>query len=146
MYPTLHEMRLLALCQVTYELLDVKKFLLGFCDGILLSSDEKNDILKRLLSEVKKELNSFRVQKKFFDGYKAVVLSNMDKIINLVQARFQKMYPREVENILASLRDFMKKILNATDFEKLVGMDAKFKREVLLPIYELHLKQEKKRL
>ncbi|MCD6403060.1 MAG: hypothetical protein J7K98_01885 [Candidatus Aenigmarchaeota archaeon] len=140
---TLHDALPLGLCLTTQELLDVKKFLLNFCDGILLKSND--EVLKRKIANVKRELNAFKVQQKFLEGYKAVVLNNLDRIMNLVVSRFSGVDEREVENIINKAKQLMNKVLNAQSFEDLIGLDQEFKKDITLPVYELYLKAEKRR-
>ncbi len=138
---TLHESSLLGFCLVTQELLDHKKFILNFCDGVILKSSDTS--LKQPLVEMKKELNSFKVQKKFLDGYKAILLYNMDRILNMTVSRFAKVDPKSVEKIVESIKSIMKKVSTLQDFDSFSGLDAEFKKKVTLPIYELYIKSEK---
>jgi len=132
------------MCLATQELLDVKKFLLNFCDGILLKSTD--DSLKRRISQIKRDLNAFKVQDKFLDGYKAVLLNNMDRIINLTISRFSKLKPNEVEKIVKSVKEIMEKILNAQKFEDFLPLEAEFKKKVTLPLYELYIEVQKRHM
>ena len=141
---TLHEALPLGMCLATQELLDVKKFLLNFCDGILLKSTD--DSLKRRISQIKRDLNAFKVQDKFLDGYKAVLLNNMDRIINLTISRFSKLKPNEVEKIVKSVKEIMEKILNAQKFEDFLPLEAEFKKKVTLPLYELYIEVQKRHM
>ncbi len=138
---TLNDMKPISLCITTQELFDTKRFLLGYCDGLILRGEDKD--LKNNLVLVKRELNAFRTQRKFFDGYKAIITGNIDKILSLVSSRYSKKDPNSVRKIIENGKDILKKILKTSNFEEILGLENEFKSKITLPVYELFLKNMK---
>jgi len=141
MVVTMHEIAPLGLCMITEEMLDAKRFLLNFCDNIIIRSEDQR--LKSQLTTIKKELNAIRTQPKFFEGYKAVILNNIDRIINLTKSRFEKIDFKIVGSVINDGKEIMKKVLNAQSFDELMSLAPEFKRKITLKVYELYLKAQK---
>ncbi len=139
---TLHDIKPVGLCITTQELFDTKRFLHNYCDGLILRG--KDTILINDLTSIKRELNVFRTQRKFLDGYKAIITSNIDKILGLVSSRYERDEPRGVERIKMDGKDLIKKVLRVNSFEEILGLEAEFKSKITLPVYELFLKDLKK--
>ncbi|HDJ96752.1 MAG TPA: hypothetical protein ENG45_01625 [Candidatus Aenigmarchaeota archaeon] len=141
MVVTMHEAFPLGLCMVTESMLDAKRFLLNFCDNTIIRDEDQE--LKSRLKNVKKELNGIRTQPNFFDGYKTVILDNIDKIIGIVKSRFEKIDPKIVGPVVKDGKEIMKKVLNSQSFDDLVPLSNEFKRKITLRVYELYLKSQK---
>jgi len=139
---TLHDIKPIGLCITTQELFDTKRFLLNYCDGLIIRGKDVH--LKDDLTRFKRELNAFRTQRKFFDGYKAIIVSNIDKILGLVTSRYSKSEPNKVERITMDGKNLIKKILITDNFEKILGMEGEFKSKITLPIYQLFINDLKK--
>jgi len=135
---TLHDIKPIGLCITTQDLFDTKKFLHSFCDSFILRG--KDVQLRNELTTVKREMNAFRTQTKFFDGYKAIITSNIEKILCLVSSRYEKVEPKGVERILMDGKDLIKRILKTKSFEEILGLEAEFKSKITLPTYELFLR------
>ena len=139
---TLHDIKPIGLCITTQDLFDTKKFLHSFCDSFILRG--KDIALKNDLTALKREMNAFMTQQKFLDGYKAIITSNIEKILCLVSSRYEKMDIHGVERIRMDSKDLIKKILKTNNFEEIFGLEAEFKTKITLPTYELFLNDLKK--
>jgi hypothetical protein len=139
---TLNDIKPIGLCITTQELFDTKRFLYNYCDGLIIRSKDTN--LVNDLTLFKKDLNSFRTQLKFLNGYKAIITNNIDKILGIATSRFSKDEPRMVEQLVMNAKDLIKKTLAANNFEEILAMENEFKTKVTLPIYELFIKSLKK--
>ena len=135
---TLHDIKPIGLCITTEDLFDTKKFLHSFCDSFILRG--KDIALKNDLTSMKREMNAFMSRNKFLDGYKAIITSNIEKILCLVSSRYDKVEPKSVERITMNGKDLMKKILKINSFEEILGLEAEFKTKITLPTYELFLR------
>jgi len=133
---TMHDTKPIGLCISTQELFDTKRYLLNFCDGLLLRGNDPT--LKTKLTIVKRELNAFRTQQKFLDGHKAVIVSNIDKIIGLVD-RYSKANPNEVEEVKNNGKNLIQKVLGAQAFDDILKLEGEFKGKITLPIYQLFI-------
>jgi len=138
---TLHDVKPIGLCITTEELFDTKRFIHNYCDTLILRGKDLQ--LCNDLTSLKRQLNSFNTQKKFFDGYKAIITSNIDKIISLVSSRY-KYEPQQVEKIKMNAKDIIKKLLAINTFEEIFALENEFKTKVTLPTYELFIKDLKK--
>jgi len=134
---TLHDIKPIGLCITTQDLFDTKNFLHSFCDSFILRG--KDIFLKNNLTAMKRELNAFRTQRKFFDGYKTIITSNIEKILCLVSSRYEKVEPKGVERVLMDGKDLIKKVLKTKSFEEILGLEAEFKSKITLPTYELFI-------
>jgi len=132
---TLSELTPLAFCIQTDDLFDFRTFQSTFGDHIVLR--EKNPELSELIIQVKREVNSSVNQLKFLEGYKLVLIRNLDKIMSLVESRYSNVDRATVEKILTSCRQLMKKVLIAENFQKISELEPTFKKEVLLKVYSL---------
>jgi hypothetical protein len=132
---TLAELTPLAFCIQTDDLFDFKVFQSSFGDHIVLR--ERNPELSEFIVQMKRELNSSMNQVKFLDGYKLVLVRNLDKIMSLVQSRYSSIDEATVDKILTSCRQLIKKVLVAENFQKIQELEPIFKKEVLLKVYSL---------
>ena len=138
---TMHDLTPISLCLVTQDLLDSKKFQLSFCDNLVLRlKDEK---LSESLIRIKRDLNSFLTEKNFFEGYKAVIISNLDKIIGLVSSRYTKVDFKLASEVVESAKEIMEKVLKAKNFQEISALESTFKSKVTLPVYHLFLESIK---
>jgi hypothetical protein len=132
---TLAELTPLAFCIQTDDLFDFKVFQSSFGDHIVLR--ERNPELSEFIVQMKRDLNSSMNQVKFLDGYKLVLVRNLDKIMSLVQSRYSSIDEATVDKILTSCRQLIKKVLVAENFQKIQELEPIFKKEVLLRVYSL---------
>jgi len=132
---TLAELTPLAFCIQTDDLFDFKIFQSSLGDHIVLR--EKNQELGEFIIQAKRELNSSMQQIKFLEGYKLVIIRNLDKIMSLVESRYSNIDKLTVDKILASCRQLIKKVLVAENFQKIQELQPTFKKEVLLKVYSL---------
>jgi hypothetical protein len=139
---TLNDIKPIGLCITTQELFDTKRFLHNYCDGLILRGKDTN--LTNDLTAFKRDLNSFRAQFKFLNGYKAIITSNIDKILGIATSRYSKDEPRMVERLVMNGKDIIRKTLKANSFEEILAMEVEFKSKVTLPVYELFIKSLKR--
>jgi len=132
---TLAELTPLAFCIQTDDLFDFKMFQSSFGDHIVLR--EKNPELSEFIVQSKRELNSTMQQIKFLEGYKLVIVRNLDKIMSLVESRYSSIDKAAVDRILTACRQLIKKVLVAESFQKIQELEPTFKKEVLLRVYSL---------
>lgn len=124
----------IGLCIATQELLDAKRFKNSFCDFFIFKY--KDEIADKVV-EVKRKLNSSSLEKDFLEGHKAVILSNIDKIISYVIARYSNLDVKIVEKVVEEARVIMKKVLEANSFDKLAELEPEFKSKITLQVYKL---------
>lgn len=139
---TLHDIKPIGLCISTQELFDTKRFLLNYCDNLVLRGDDVK--LKNKLTTIRRELNSMRGQVKFLEGYKAILISNIDKIMALVDSRYAKTFLEDVQTVKKSGRKIIEKILDANSFEEIMSLENDFKSNIVLPTYRLFIDDLKK--
>jgi hypothetical protein len=132
---TLAELTPLAFCIQTDDLFDFKMFQSSFGDHIVLR--ERNPELSEFIVQSKRELNSTMQQIKFLEGYKLVIVRNLDKIMSLVESRYSGIDKATVDRILTACRQLIKKVLVAENFQKIQELEPTFKKEVLLRVYSL---------
>jgi hypothetical protein len=132
---TLAELTPLAFCIQTDDLFDFKMFQSSFGDHIVLR--ERNPELSEFIVQEKRELNSTMQQIKFLEGYKLVIVRNLDKIMSLVESRYSNIDKAAVDRILTACRQLIKKVLVAENFQKIQELEPTFKKEVLLRVYSL---------
>jgi hypothetical protein len=135
---TLAELTPLAFCIQTDDLFDFRTFQSSFADHVVLR--EKDIELSEFLVSTKRELNSSMQQAKFFEGYKLVLIRNLDKIMSLVQSRYSNIDEATVNKVLSSCRQLIKKVLIAESFQKIQELEPTFKKDVLLRVYSLFSK------
>ena len=133
---TMHDTKPIGICIATQEMFDTRRYLLNFCDGILLRGDDPS--LKAKLTVVKRELNAFRTQQKFFEGHKTLIVSNLDKIISLVD-RYSKTNPNETDSVKRNGKILIQKTLEAREFNDILKLENEFKSNITLPIYQLFI-------
>ena len=138
---TLHDIMPVGLCVATQELFDAKRFQQNFCDHILLRA--KDSELSPSVSNLKRELNS-QNQKKFLEGHKAAIISNVDKIMSLVTARYHSMDMRVSGNVVQNSKDLILRVMYATTFDDIARLEPMFKSGVTLPVYELFMNSMKR--
>ena len=139
---TLAEITPVALCIVTQDLLDTKRFRFSFCDNLLLRI--KDEHLEPKISRMKKDISISSLQKKFLEGHKAVIINNLDKIMGFVLSRYRNVDLRLVEGVIAEAKDLMEKVMSAESFEELSKLEPTFKSKITLPVYELFIQSLKK--
>jgi hypothetical protein len=132
---TLNDLTAISLCVVTQELLDTKRFQQNFCDNLLLRARDTS--LEPLITPLKRDLNNPELQKKFFDGYKAAIINNIDKIIAIVSSRYSRLDMRAVEKIVANGKNLIKNLLLANNFAQIAELYPTFKSNITLPTYQL---------
>jgi hypothetical protein len=135
---TLAELTPLAFCIQTDDLFDFRTFQSSFADHVVLR--EKDVELSEFLVNTKRELNSSMQQAKFFEGYKLVLIRNLDKIMSLVQSRYSSIDESTVNKVLSSCKQLIKKVLIAENFQKIQELEPTFKKDVLLRVYSLFSK------
>lgn len=134
---TLHDITPIGLCIATQDLFDAKRFRANFCDALILRSSDKD--LGYKLSKLRKELNSVVMGKKFLDGHKTAIISNIDKIASLVSSRYARVDLGLAESVVSSSKQIIQKVLIAETFEDIEKLEPEFKRKVTLPVYELFI-------
>lgn len=139
---TLHDITPVGLAIATQELFDARRYQQNFCDYILLRAKDKE--LASTVSDIKRELNSPQNQKKFLEGHKAAIISNMDKIMSLVTGRYSSMDIRISENVINNAKDLIRRMAFATTFDDIARLEPLFKSGVTLPVYELFINYMKK--
>jgi len=139
---TMHDIKPIGLCVSTEELFDTRRFILNYCDGLIIRGNDQN--LASELTKIKREMNTFRTQNKFLEGYKAIIACNIDKILGLVASRYAKFEPDRVEKIIMDGKNLVKKIINTKGFEEISPLESEFKSKITLPIYELFITELKK--
>ena len=139
---TMHDIKPIGLCVSTEELFDTRRFILNYCDGLIIRGNDQN--LASELTKIKREMNTFRTQNKFLEGYKAIIACNIDKILGLVASRYAKFEPDRVEKIIMDGKTLVKKIINTNGFEEISPLESEFKSKITLPIYELFITELKK--
>ncbi|MBU5687949.1 MAG: hypothetical protein KQA41_02630 [Candidatus Aenigmarchaeota archaeon] len=115
---------------------------MNYCDNTLLRGGDPS--LSNKLNSLKRDLNSIRTQQKFLDGYKTVMINNIDKIIALVESRYGKTFSEDVELVKKSGRNIIEKIMNAQSFDEIAILEDVFKTNVVLPTYRLFIDDMKK--
>jgi hypothetical protein len=138
---TLHDITPVGLCIATQELFDAKRFQQNFCDHLILRT--KDSELGPSVSNLKRELNS-QNQKKFLEGHRTAIISNIDKIMSLVTARYHSMDMRVSENVIQNSKDLITRVMYATTFDDIARLEPMFKSGVTLPVYELFMSSMKR--
>jgi len=134
---TLNDITPIGLCIATQDLFDAKRFQQNFCDNLLLRSNDQ--ILGSKLINIKRELNSSVNEKKYLEGHKTAIISNIDKIISLVISRYSGQSMMQVEKIVNDAKELINKILFATTFDHVAALEPQFKTKVTLPIYSMFI-------
>jgi hypothetical protein len=131
---TLQDLSLIGTCIATQELLDAKRLREGFCDYCLLRLPDPS--LREELSSIKKELNSFTTRRRFFHGYKVVLLASFDRILSRL-VYFVRVDPRLTERVIACARELMERVVKSDSFDEVSELESEFKQKVTLPVFEL---------
>ena len=139
---TLRDMKPIGLCTTTEELFDTRRFLMNFCDGLLMANIDSS--LKNRINFTKRDMNAFRTQGNFLHGYKTIIANNMDKIMKIAESRFKKSNPSETNKLLADGKEMVRAILNAEHFDDIAKLETDFKNKISLPIYHMFLGSMKK--
>jgi len=132
---TLNDIVPVGLCIATQELFDAKRFRNNFCDFLLLRASDLKFATR--VVETKRQLNASSMEKKFLEGHKTAIVSNIDKIISLVSTRYVNVDARRVERIMERAKDMINRVLIAESFEQIAVLEPDFKSNITLPVYEL---------
>lgn len=138
---TMQEVEPLALCMATQQLFD-RRFRSNFADNLLLR--DRDIKLGPSLVKIKRELNSSMTESKYLEGHKTTIINNIDRILALV-TRYAGVNLRTVESIVRSGKDIIKKVMAAESFDEIGQMEAMFKSQLTLPVYELFTEKSKGR-
>ena len=139
---TLADLTPLAFCIETDDLFDVKNFQTTFGDYFLLRKRDRE--LEEFLLSFKRKVNSSIERRRFLEGYKLVLIRNIDKIVSLAKARYEKISLKDVEQIEKTGKELIREIILADDFERIAKLEPKFKRNILFPVYQLFNKWSKR--
>jgi hypothetical protein len=139
---TMVDMQPVGMCLATQDLFDAKRFQRNFCDTLLMRVRDKG--MEEILVSAKRELNASATEKKFLDGYKVVIVNNIDKILSLVASRYAQIDYRTVEEIVASGKDLMKRVMFSDNFGHIAALESIFKSKVSLPTYHLFIEYMKR--
>jgi hypothetical protein len=141
MYTTMSDMMPVSLCLATQELFDVKRYQQNFGDFCSLRSRDSE--LEPHLTLIKRELIS-KSQDRYLEGHKAVIISNIDKILSLVAGRYAGINIKTTESVIKDGKSLMKRVAQAQSFQDILIADPVFKSKVLLPVYELFTEYNKR--
>jgi len=139
---TLADVTPIGLCISTQDLFDAKRFQSNFCDNIILRA--KDPMMSPKLTALKRDLASVMTEKKFLDGHKTAIISNIDKILGIATSRFSKDESKMVEQLVMNGKGMIKRIIRANNFEDILAMEGEFKSKITLPVYELFIKSLKR--
>lgn len=134
---TIGDITPLALCIATQELFDSRRFRSNFCDNTILRM--KDETLEPIIVRIKKDLNDSALEKKFLEGYKAVILSNLDKIVGIVSSRYSRIDLRLTEVVVTNARKLMDMVILANSFEEISKLEPIFKSKITLPVYKMFI-------
>ena len=123
------------LCLATHELFDTKRYQQNFCDHCLLRSPDTETA--NVIWPIKKELGASQYQKKYLEGHKAAIISNIDKILSLTTARYANISIKSIEALVKDGKSILRKVAQATSFEDILFLEPAFKSKIVLPVYEL---------
>lgn len=132
---TLADVTPIGLCVTTQALFDAKRFQTNFCDNLLLRTEDK--VIRPKLVSLKKDL--YAIEKKFLDGHKTVIISNIDRIIGLVSSRYLKVDLRLTESVVSNGKELIVKVLACETFEEIARLESEFKKRITLAVYELFI-------
>ncbi|MEM5815718.1 MAG: hypothetical protein QXL14_01590 [Candidatus Aenigmatarchaeota archaeon] len=139
--PTLADITPLAFCIQTDDLFDTKNFQSSFGDYLLLR--ERDSEFEQFIIDLKRKLNIPSTQQDYLEGYKLVLIRNLDKIMSLVEGRYSSIDKKSVDFIISTIKQLIRKILVAEDFQKIQELEPNFRRNVLLQVYSLFIKSIK---
>lgn len=132
----------IGLCLATQDLIDARRFQLNFADNLVLRARDKT--LESRLTPIKRELNSSINQKKYIEGHKTAIVSNIDKIMAVVAARYSEIDLNLVSSIVYNGKMIIDKVLSAETFDDIAALDPVFKSKVTIPVYDLFIRHLKK--
>lgn len=132
----------ISLCLATQELFDSSRFRRNFCDYSVLRSSDKSTA--DFIWPMKRDMNSSENVSKFLEGHKAVIASNIDKVLSLVSSRYTNTDIRLVGEVMKHGRELIKKVAVAHSFEEIASMEPIFKSKITLPVYSLFNQYMKK--
>lgn len=139
---TLADITPVGLCVATQELFDARRFQLNFCDHFLLRVRDKS--VEEVIWPLKRQLSSDIANKKFLEGHKAAIISNIDKIVSLVTSRYSSLNIRSMEKIRKDAADLIKQVMFSETFEQINALEPDFKSRITLPVYEMFLEYVKR--
>jgi uncharacterized protein YqgQ len=129
-----------SLCLATQELFDVKRYQQNFGDFSVLRSRDTE--IESILMPIKKELTS-GMQDKYLHGHKAVIISNIDKIISLVAGRYMNINIKSAESVIKNGKWMIKMVAQAQSFQEILALEPVFKSKIVLPVYSMFLEYNK---
>ena len=139
---TMQEVIPIGLCIATQDMIDARRFQQNFADNLVLRMRDRT--LEPKLTPIKRELNSSIHQKKYLEGHKTAIVSNIDKIIAVVASRYSELDLNLVDSIVYNGKLIIDKVLNADSFDKIAELDSMFKSKITLPVYDLFIRHLKK--
>jgi hypothetical protein len=139
---TIADMAPIGLCVATQELFDARRFQLNFCDHMLLRV--KDRVAEEHLWPLKRAINSESATKRFLEGHKAVIISNIDKILSLSTSRYSSLNVKSIEKIRKDALDLIKQVIYSETFEQIASLEPDFKTKITLPVYEMFLEYSKR--
>ncbi len=142
MHVTMSDIMPMSLCLATHELFDVKRYQQNFGDHTVLRM--KDSAMEDLIRPMKLGLNSRHDNHRYLEGHKAVIVSNIDKIMSLTVTRYGALNIRLMESISKEGRSIMRKIIEAQTFDDIFLLEPVFKSKIVLPVYELFLESMKR--
>jgi len=140
MHLTMADMMPVSLCLATQELFDVKRYQQNFGDFSILRSRDSE--IESIISPIKKELGS-GMQDRYLQGHKAVIISNIDKIISLVSGRYVNTNMKSAEAVIKDGKWMIKRVAQAQSFQEILVLEPVFKSKIVLPVYSLFLDYNK---
>lgn len=140
MHLTMSDMMPVSLCLATQELFDVKRYQQNFGDFSVLRSRDSE--IEAVVSPMKRELGS-NMQDRYLHGHKAVIISNIDKIISLVSGRYVNTNMKSAETVIKDGKWMIKRVAQAQSFQEILVLEPVFKSKVVLPVYSLFLEYNK---
>ena len=122
---TIADLTPVAFCIQTDDLFDFRTFKSAFADYIILMERDKE--LSSFLMPMKRKLNSPVERKNFLEGYKLIIIRNLDKIIALVKSRYQRIDLKTVEKITTEGKKLIREVILAEDFDAISKLEPIFK-------------------
>ncbi|MBI2545283.1 MAG: hypothetical protein HYW22_01630 [Candidatus Aenigmarchaeota archaeon] len=139
---TMQEVIPIGLCVATQDLIDAKRFKQNFCDTLILRGRER--ALSEKLAPFKQELNSKMYESRYLGGHKAVIISNIDKIIAVTTSRYTQIDPNAVSSIVEHGKMLILNVMKATSFDDIAQLEPTFRSRITLPVYDLFMKNLKR--
>ncbi len=139
---TMNELSPIALCVATADMFDTRRYLLNFADNLTLRIRDRG--LERELIPLKRELGTLSAQRKFIDGYKIVLINNIDRILAMVENRYLNINLKSVQGIIESGKILVSKILISESFESIENLSSTFRNKIMLPTHSLFVESMKR--